>query len=98
MEGRETALTPFRSAETMGGEIVRVQARLVEKFGAYCWFVAVEFANGRLGYLDLTIAVRMDWHEVFQVYGEHASVLGKPFNPWYRRSSEVEFISVRDGQ
>ncbi len=86
------------TARFLGGAIVRVQARLVEKFGAYCWFVAVEFANGSMGHLDLTIAVRMDWHEGFQVYGEYGSVLGKTFNPWYLRSSEVECFSVRDGQ
>jgi predicted dehydrogenase len=30
----------------LGGESVRAQARLVQKFGAYCWFVATEFADG----------------------------------------------------
>jgi predicted dehydrogenase len=40
----------------------------------------------------------MDWHEGFQVYGEFGSVLGKVFNPWYLRSSEVECFSVKDGQ
>jgi predicted dehydrogenase len=44
------------------------------------------------------MAVRMDWHEGFQVYGEHGSVIGKTFNPWYLRSSEVECFNVRDGQ
>lgn len=86
------------TARFLGGEIVRVQARLVEKFGAYCWFVAVEFADGSVGHLDLTMAVRMDWHEGFQVYGEYGSVVGKTFNPWYLRSSEVECFSIRDGQ
>lgn len=86
------------TARFLGGEIVRVQARLVQKFGAYCWFVDTEFADGSLGHLDLTIAVRMDWHEGFQVYGEYGSVIGKTLNPWYLRSSEVECFSVRDGQ
>ena len=86
------------TARFLGGELVTVRARLVEKFGAYCWFVDVEFANGAVGHLDLTIPVRMDWHEGFQVYGEHGSVLGKTFNPWYLKSSEVECFSVRDGQ
>lgn len=86
------------TARFLGGAIVRVRARLVEKFGAYSWFVDTEFANGSNGHLDLTIAVRMDWHEGFQVYGEYGSVLGKTFNPWYLRASEVECFSVRDGQ
>src|SRR5207302_4166480 len=86
------------TARFLGGEIVRVQSRLVEKFGAYCWFVATEFANGSVGHLDLTLAVRMDWHEGFQIYGEHGSVIGKTYNPWYLRSSEVDCFSARDGQ
>jgi predicted dehydrogenase len=86
------------TARFLGGEIARVQARLVEKFGAYCWFVDVEFADGSVGHLDLTMAVRMDWHEGFQIYGEYGSVLGKTFNPWYLRSSEVECFSTRDEQ
>jgi predicted dehydrogenase len=86
------------TARFLGGEIVRVQARLVQKFGAYCWFVATEFADGSVGHLDLTMAVRMDWHEGFQVYGEYGSVLGKTPNPWYLQSSRVECFSVREGQ
>ena len=86
------------TARYLGGEIVAVRARLARKFGAYSWFIEVEFANGALGQLDLTIAVRMDWHEGFQIYGEHGSVLGKTYNPWYFRASEVECYSARDGQ
>ena len=67
----------------LAGEIVAVDARLSERFGAYCWFVDVEFASGALGHLDLTVAVRMDWHEGFQIYGENGSVVGKTYNPWY---------------
>ena len=86
------------TARFLGGEMVSVQARLVQKFGAYCWFVAITFADGSVGHLDLMMAVRMDWHEGFQVYGEYGSVLGKTLNPWYLRSSEVECFSARDGQ
>jgi predicted dehydrogenase len=86
------------TARFLGGEIVSVRARLVEKFGAYCWFAEMEFTDGSVGHLDLTIAVRMDWHEGFQVYGEHGSVIGKTYNPWYLRSSVVECFSTRDGQ
>lgn len=76
----------------LAGEITSVSARLSEKFGAYCWFVDVEFANGTLGHMDLTVAVRMDWHEGFQMYGEHGSILAKTYNPWYYRSSEVDIF------
>ena len=37
----------------------------------------------------------MDWHEGFQIYGEHGSAVGKIFNPWYYKSSEVELFSER---
>jgi predicted dehydrogenase len=86
------------TARFLGGEITSVHARYIEKFGAHCWFVAVEFADGSVGHLDLTIAVRMDWHEGFQIYGEYGSVIGKTYIPWYLRSSDVECFSVHDGQ
>ncbi|CZT37032.1 Gfo/Idh/MocA family protein [Rhizobium sp. 9140] len=78
------------------GDIVAVRARLTTRFGAYCWFVETEFANGALGHLDLTVAVRMDWHEGFQLYGENGSVVAKTFNPWYFRSSEVDIFHEKD--
>jgi predicted dehydrogenase len=86
------------TARFLGGDIVAVEARLVQKFGAYCWFVTVDFADGSVGHLDMTIAVRMDFHEGFQVYGEHGSVLGKTYLPWFCKSSDVECFSVRDRQ
>lgn len=85
------------TARYLCGEIVEVDARLSEKFGAYCWFVDVAFANGTLGHLDLTVAVRMDWHEGFQLYGEHGSILAKTFNPWFFKSSEVDIFDERIG-
>lgn len=84
------------TARFLGGPIKNVRARFSRKFGAYCWFVEVEFVNGMMGHLDLTIGVRMDWHEGFQIYGEHGSVLGKSFNPWYYKSSEVECFYEKD--
>jgi predicted dehydrogenase len=78
------------------GEITAVRARLAERFGTYCWFVETEFASGALGHLDLTVAVRMDWHEGFQLYGENGSVIAKTFNPWYFRASEVDIFHEKD--
>lgn len=83
-------------ARYLGGPIEAVHARLLNRFGAYCWFIETEFENGALGHLDLTIAVRMDWHEGFQVYGEHGSAMGKIFNPWYYKSSEVDLFREKD--
>jgi predicted dehydrogenase len=84
------------TARFLCGEITAVRARLLNRFGARCWFVDTEFASGALGHLDLTVAVRMDWHEGFQLYGENGSVLARTFNPWYFRSSEVDIFSERD--
>jgi predicted dehydrogenase len=86
------------TATFLGGRIRSIRARLNQKFGAYCWFADVEFENGAIGHLDLTVAVRMDWHEGFQIYGEKGSVIGKTQNPWYYKSSEVECFSEEDGQ
>jgi predicted dehydrogenase len=83
-------------ARYFSGALLAVRARLSQRFGAYCWFVETEFENGTLGHLDLTIAVRMDWHEGFQIYGEHGSAIGKIFNPWYFKSSEVDIFHEKD--
>lgn len=78
------------TARFLAGPIGAVTAKLRQKFGAYCWFVDVEFLNGTLGHLDLTIKIRGDWHEGFQVYGENGTVFAKTPNPWFYQSSEVE--------
>jgi predicted dehydrogenase len=84
------------TARYFAGDIVAVRARLSERAGIWCWFVDVEFGNGTLGHLDLTVAVRMDWHEGFQIYGKNGGVVGKTYNPWYFRSSEVDIFREAD--
>ena len=86
------------TARCLGGQIASVRARLLERFGAYCWFVSVDFADGSLGHLDLTIAVRGDFEEGFQIYGEHGSVKGRVYLPWFHKSSRVECFSTKDRQ
>jgi predicted dehydrogenase len=83
-------------ARFLCGDIVSVRAQLAEKYGAFSWFVSTGFADGSIGHLDLTMSVRMDWHEGFHVYGEHGSVVARSFQPWYFRASEVECFSDRD--
>jgi predicted dehydrogenase len=82
----------------LGGAIEAVQARLLQRFDAYCWFVDVTFTDGALGHLELIVAVRGDWEEGFQLYGEHGSIKGKLFLPWYHKAGEVECFSTADGQ
>jgi predicted dehydrogenase len=84
------------TARFLCGDIVSVRAQLAEKYGALSWFVSTEFADGAIGHLDLTMAVRMDWFEGFHVYGEHGSVVARAFQPWYLRAAEVECFSDRD--
>lgn len=84
------------TARYLAGEMVSVRARLLERFGAYCWFVSVEFAEGGLGHLDLIIAVRGDFEEGFSVYGESGSVQGKVYLPWFHKSSYVECYSEKE--
>lgn len=85
------------TARYFAGEIVAVEARLSERCGAYCWFVDVEYASGALGHLDLTIPVRTDWHEGFQIYGENGTIIGKTYNPWLYKTSDVDIFDERDG-
>ncbi|MDX2303179.1 MAG: Gfo/Idh/MocA family oxidoreductase [Microscillaceae bacterium] len=84
------------TARFLAGEIKSVQAKLLERKGIYSWFIDTEFACGCNGHLDLTVAVRMDWHEGFQIYGEQGSVLGKLYNPWYFKVSDVQCFSEKD--
>lgn len=85
------------TARFLGGPIEAIRARVIERFGAYCWFIEADFAGGGLGHLDLTIPIRGDFQEGFQIYGEHGSVTGKTHLPWYHKTSEVECFSTRDG-
>lgn len=86
------------SARFLGGNLASVRSRLLERGGAYTWFVSVDFEDGSLGHLDLTIAVRGDFEEGFQILGEHGSVKGLVYLPWYHKASHVECFSVKDGQ
>ena len=86
------------TARFFGGEITQVQARTAHRFDAYCWFVAVDFADGSVGHLDLIIPIRGDFEEGFQVFGEHGSVQGRAYLPWYHKASHVECFSTADRQ
>jgi predicted dehydrogenase len=86
------------TARWLGGDMVSVRARLLERFGAFCWYIDVEFAGGALGHLDLTIPARGDFEEGFQIQGEHGSVKGQVFLPWYHKTSQVECFSTKDRQ
>jgi predicted dehydrogenase len=86
------------TARYLGGPITALRARLSRKAGAYCWFIEAEYENGCLGQFDLTLAVRMDWWEGFQVYGSEGSVIGKVHNPWYLKAADVQAFSTKDDQ
>lgn len=80
----------------LGGELLAVQARLLERCDAYCWFVSVTFADGSLGHIDLTVAIRGDFEEGFRISGEHGSVCGQVFLPWFHKAGVVECFSTKD--
>lgn len=86
------------TARFLGGDILSVRARFVQKFDTYCWYVAVDFADGSLGNLDLIVPVRGDFEEGFQIFGEHGSVTGRAYLPWYHKASYVECFSAADRQ
>jgi predicted dehydrogenase len=84
-------------ARYLAGPIRAVHTRFLERYASMCWFVDVDFESGALGHLDLTLPVRMDWHEGFHVYGEHGSAIAKIHNPWFYRSSDVDIFREADG-
>lgn len=79
-------------ARYLCGPLLSVSARFRESAGAMTWFVDVEFASGALGHLDLTVPVRMDWHQGFQLYGERGSIVAKIEQPWYFKTSTVDIF------
>ena len=81
----------------IGGSLRGVSARCLQRFGAYCWFVSVEFEDGCLGHLDLTVPLRGDFEEGFHASGEHGSVFAKGSLPWYHKAWTVECYSAKDG-
>jgi len=87
----------FDLARFIAGEMLSVEARLQERFGAFCWFISVEFASGALGHLDLNIPIRGDFKEGFHISGEFGSVRAHLPLSWYHKSSEVECFSTKDG-
>jgi predicted dehydrogenase len=86
------------TARFLAGEITAVRARCVEKLSTFCWFVEADLANGALAHFELTIAVQGDFEEGFRLYGEHGSVQGRLFLPWFHKASEVECFSAKDAQ
>ncbi len=86
------------TARFLGGELMAVRGRLLDRCAAYCWFVETEFASGALGHLDLTIPVQGDFEEGFQIYGQFGSVKGHVYLPWFHKSAQVECFSARDRQ
>jgi predicted dehydrogenase len=83
------------TARFLAGEITAVRARCSELHGSYCWFIEADLANGALAHLELTIPVRGDFEEGFRMYGEHGSIQGKVFLPWYHKASMVECFSEK---
>ena len=85
-------------AHFLAGSIKSVQAQLVEKGGIFSWFIDTEFENGNNGHLDLTVAIRDDWSEGFEMYGTKGTVRGNIFNPWYMKPSQVRCFSEEKGR
>ncbi len=77
------------TAQFLAGPIASVTARLRKKQKIHVWFVDTEFTSGCMGHLHLQVVVQMDWSEGFEVHGEQGDVMGKIYNPWYFKSSEV---------
>jgi predicted dehydrogenase len=84
------------TARFLAGEITALRARHNESFGAHCWFVDLDFANGALGHVDLNVPVRGDFEEGFHITGEFGSIRARLPLPWYFKSGEVDCFSVKD--
>ena len=81
----------------LGGPIIRIAGKFVERFGSYSWHAVVEYAHGGIGHIELTTKIRSDWSEGFELHGEHGSVSGRTFLPFFKRASEVKTFDIRTG-
>jgi predicted dehydrogenase len=104
-ESRQSALLHVGAREPPGGYGAlsgrgdhRVRARLLHAFDSYTWSVTADFGNDCLGHLTLVVPARGDFQEGVQVCGEHGSVAGRTYLPWYKKASKIECFSTRDGQ
>ncbi|MCI7813417.1 MAG: Gfo/Idh/MocA family oxidoreductase [Robinsoniella sp.] len=80
----------FDTAFYFMGDIESVSARYVNREKLHSWLIDVNFENGAIGTLDLSIAIAQKWHEGCEIYGTGGTVFAKTYNPWEFRSSEVE--------
>jgi len=81
----------------LGGPIARLTAKSAQHFGSYSWHAVLEYENGAIGHCELTVKVRSDWSEGFEVHGEGGSVTGRTFLPFFRRPSEVRAFDFETG-
>ena len=85
----------FDTVRFLLGDINSIQARLSRKKDVYAWTILADMENDITAVLDLTIAVRRDWYEGFEVFGTEGSVITKTYNPWLFLSSEAEVYTKR---
>ena len=84
-------------ARFVGGPIKSVSARYLERSESHTWFTSLEFADGCLGHIDISIPQRGDVEFGFRAFGQNGSVLAKGGLIWYHKSSYVECFSQKDG-
>ena len=86
------------TARFLGGRDRRASRRGSPRSAArYCWFVDVDFADGALGHLDLTMT-RADGlaRGLPGLRRARQRASAAAFQPWYQRASEVECFSATD--
>ena len=81
----------------LGGPIVDVVGKKIEKDGSYSWHAVTEYHNGAIGHFELTIKIHANWSEGFRIHGRFGSVQGKTFLPFFRLPSEVKAFDIRTG-
>lgn len=82
----------------LGGKITDVCANMSKKFDCYSWHCLVEFEDGAIGHIELTVHIKSDWNEGFVVHGEYGSVEGRTFFPFFRRPTEVRVFDLRKNE
>lgn len=79
------------------GPAATVEAKLLTRADAFCWFVDVDFESGALGHLELTVPIEGDFNEGFDIAGDGGSIQAKIPLTWYHKTSDVACFSTKDG-
>ena len=88
----------FDTISYLGGAVTAVTVQVARLAGQSCWHGILEFAHGGRGHFELTCKSCGDWHEQYDVLGEHGSATVQVGLPFFHRPAQVRAFDGRTQQ